>query len=383
MRIAMVIERMDPSGGGRETSTAQMAQALAARGHEVTIICQCGSWQTQGVTVEPLGRRGLTRRRRLAGFVADVQAVIAEHRFDIVHTTLPIPGANIYQPRGGSIPAQVAASRRRRTHIGAMLAAWVEPMNRCRALMGELEREVVADSRTTILAVSQMVADEYEQYYGRRDGVSVVYNAVETPAVDPEDRAHWRQEVRYRLGIGRNEPVFITLATNFELKGIAPLVETFGKWVHSGANREGVRLLVIGREHAEGYERIAKLRQVGRQVVFLPATPEVYRFYSAADACILLSWYDPCSRVVLEATRWGLPSLTTAFNGAGEILAEGAGIVVPSPTARKPIMDALDDLADSDRRLARQDACRAAAKMLTMSRHVDELEAAYREALER
>ncbi len=383
MRIALVIERMNPAGGGRETSTAQMATELAARGHAVTVICQRGSWRAEGVTVLALGRRGWSRRGRLAAFVEDVQRATAGGAFDIVHTTLPIPGATIYQPRGGSIPAQRLASQRRRSHLASLLTGWTEPFNRCRALMGELERQVVADPATRVLAVSQMVADEYRDHYGRSDGVSVVYNAVETPVIDAEQRAHWRQETRYRLGLGPDDTVFITLATTFELKGITPLVRTFAHWVGQDFSRQRTRLLVIGKEHAEGYERISKLRQVGRQVVFLPPTPDVYRFYSAADACILLSWYDPCSRVVLEATRWGLPSLTTAFNGAAEILTDGAGVVVPSPVARGPILDGLTELATPEARQPRQAACRQIGDTLTMSRHIDELELAYQQALER
>jgi UDP-glucose:(heptosyl)LPS alpha-1,3-glucosyltransferase len=382
MRIALVIERMDPAGGGRETSTAQMATELAARGHEVTVLCQRGAWQTDGVNVIPLGRRGWSRRGRLAAFVADVQQATADGAFDIVHTTLPIPGATIYQPRGGSIPAQRAASRRRRSHLTSLLTGWAEPMNRCRALMADLERQVVADPTTRILAVSRMVADEYRAHYGRTEGVSVIYNAVETPPIDSDQRAHWRQDVRYRLGLTQEDTVFITLAKNFELKGVGPLIETFAQWVAKSADRQRTRLLVVGREHAEGYERISRLRQVGRQVVFIPPTPEVYRLYSAADACVLLSWYDPCSRVVLEATGWGVPSLTTAFNGASEILADGAGIVVPSPVARGPIMDGLTELADRDGRAHRRQACLAVGKALTISRHIDELELAYQQALE-
>ena len=117
MNVALVIERMDCSRGGRETSTAQIAACLARRGVRVTILCQSGSWRAEGVAVCELGRRGLTRRGRLRGFVADVQREIAGGEFDIVHAMLPVPGANVYQLRGGTIPAQRAASRRRRSAV--------------------------------------------------------------------------------------------------------------------------------------------------------------------------------------------------------------------------------------------------------------------------
>ena len=45
MKIALVIERMDPQRGGREVSTAQVAVALSRRGHEVTVLTL---WSTEG-----------------------------------------------------------------------------------------------------------------------------------------------------------------------------------------------------------------------------------------------------------------------------------------------------------------------------------------------
>jgi len=57
MKIALIIERMEPSRGGRETSTAQIAQRLAELGHSVTVLCQQGSWPSDspGVEVVSLG----------------------------------------------------------------------------------------------------------------------------------------------------------------------------------------------------------------------------------------------------------------------------------------------------------------------------------------
>jgi glycosyltransferase involved in cell wall biosynthesis len=107
-------------------------------------------------------------------------------------------------------------------------------------------------------------------------------------------------------------------------------------------------------------------------------TPDIFEWYSAADACILLSWYDACSRVVLEAVRWGLPCITTRFNGAAEILqSSGGGVVVDSPRDQGGVLAALDAMQDPERRLAFSRACIAAGERLSMDRHVDGLLKAY------
>jgi UDP-glucose:(heptosyl)LPS alpha-1,3-glucosyltransferase len=377
MKIALVIERMDTAGGGREASTAEMACELVRRGHDVSIICQRAASEPDGVNVVALGRRGATRTSALKNLAADVQREIDGRRYDVVHATLPVVGANVYQPRGGKVPGQIAAGVRRRGRVGGFLSSLGGSFNRCRRLMGRLERQIVGDEKVVCLAVSAMVAAELADFYGRTEGVRIVYNGVADPPADEEKRADWRQKMRYTLGVERDNPVFITAAKNFPLKGVNEAIIAFAKWMDRTRFRHNARLLVVGREHVEGYRRIASLRQVGRQVVFLPPTDDIYAYYAAADACVLLSWYDPCSRVVLEATRWGIPSITTTYNGASEILSDGAGIVVASPADREAVIAAYDDMADAVRRSERAELCRRKSQQLSIGRHVDELLGVY------
>ena len=106
---------------------------------------------------------------------------------------------------------------------------------------------------------------------------------------------------------------------------------------------------------------------------------DIFRYYSAADVVLLLSWQDACSRVILEAVRWGVPSITTRYNGAAEVLAEGAGIVVESPDDSAGVAAALATMCDPASRAHMRRACLAKADYLSIRRHVDELEALYRE----
>ncbi|MCK4602988.1 MAG: glycosyltransferase family 4 protein, partial [Phycisphaerae bacterium] len=372
MKIAFIIERFEPLRGGRERSTYQIAAELARRGHGVKVFCQTGQG-AEGIDVQPLGTSGVLRSGRLKRFVSSVQSVLALDSFDIVHAMLPISGANVYQPRGGTVPGQATASLRRRGLLGRLAVATTGPLNICRKTMGEYERAVVGDPNVLCLAVSQMVAEEFRNYYGRTDGVRVVYNAVQVPDVAPAARAEWRQRLRSEIGAAPDDPVFITVASNFRLKGVAETIRAFARWQESRRGDIHARLLVVGREKPESYERCAAMRNVGAQVVFVPPTDDIFQWYAAADACILLSWYDPCSRVVLEATRWGIPSVTTVFNGAAEVLAEGAGIVVGSPKDIRAVMAAVDELSDAHRRAVRTDACLRVAAKLSIERHVDEL----------
>jgi UDP-glucose:(heptosyl)LPS alpha-1,3-glucosyltransferase len=377
MKVALVIERMDVLRGGRETSTAQIAAGLASAGCEVAVLCQSGSLDTPGVKIETIPPRGLLRAHRQANFIADVQARISAGGFDIVHATLPVPGANVYQPRGGTIPAQAAASLRRRPASARWLFRLAEPFNAHRRRMGLLESQVARDSRVLCLSVSEMVAREFRQYYGRTEGVQTVFNAVDAPDPTGESRIQWRKKLREEYRLADADPVFVTIATNFELKGVAEAIDAFGRFYKRWKGPGNPAMLVVGRDYVEDYTRYASGRGVGRRVAFLPRMADVFPCFAAADACVLLSWYDPCSRVVLEATRWEIPSITTTYNGAAEILSGGAGIVVESPRDIEAVAAAMEELADPDNRRRRAEACRKISPHLAIERHIRELLEAY------
>ena len=387
LRIALVIEQMDPARGGRETSTAQIACALARRGHEVTVLCRGGALDVPGVCIDPVGARGWGRSGRLGNFVADVREAIRLGRFDIVHAMLPVPGADVYQLRGGTVPAQRAAGRRRRGPLAGLVAGLCEPLNLHRARMAKLEAQVVADRRVLCLPVSRMVARELADYYGRAEAVRVVYNGVEVPAADSALRSRWRERRRAELGIGAEAVVFLTVANNFRLKGVPEAISALARWWRRwrGGHQPGVdvHLVVAGGGDLQLAERWAGIHGVADKVHVVGHVRDIFTWYAAADAVVLLSWYDPCSRVVLEATRWGVPSITTRFNGAAEVLAGGAGLVVGSPRDVDAVAAAMDTLTDPRRREACSAACAQLADGLSIERHVEGLLAAYAELLER
>ena len=373
MKIALVIEHFDPSRGGREVSTAQVAMALARRGHDVTIFCQSCRDACDGVRVLPLKTHGLDRAQKLASFVKSVRGAAAEGDFDILHATLPVPGANVYQPRGGLLAAQAEAGLRRRRGWSRIAAALGRHLNPHRRKLRQLERKLLRNPNTLCLAVSEMVAREFLHYHGLRDGARVIYNAVDVPDIPDERRRQWRREFRQQVNAVPDGPLFLTVANNFVLKGVRETIDAFAQWYQSDSGVAGARLVIVGAGKARRYRLLAGRRGVGKQVAFPGQAENIFQWYAAADAVVLLSWYDPCSRVVLEAARWGIPSITTAYNGAGETLAGGAGIVVSSPRETAAVVEALADLADPARRAERSRACLALADRLGMDRHVDEL----------
>jgi glycosyltransferase involved in cell wall biosynthesis len=322
-------------------------------------------------SVLPLGRRG-RGRAALEHFVADVGRELERGSFDVSHAMLPVPSADIYQPRGGSLPRLRLANLQRRTGLARLLAEWGYRFNRHRRLLAALERRVANDPDITILPGSKLVADEFARFYGRRENVRVVFNAAEAPPPELSERAAWRREVRKQLALADDEPLFLSIANNFRLKGGPELLSAFSEWGKPG------KLLLVGDTKGLSASAQAAQSPAAERCVFLPPTSDIFRYYAAADAVVLLSWQDACSRVILEATRWGIPSLTTRRNGACEVLEGGAGVVVDSPRDTAGILAGLDRLADPAERAKMAELCRLQYDFLGIARHVEELEQVYR-----
>ena len=383
MKVAMVLEYLDPARGGCETYTGWVATELIRRGHEVTAICHESPWRCDGLKVRPLRRRGCCRLRRARHFVADAALAAAGGDYDVIHAMLPVPGASIYQPHSGTMPARRAASLRRRFGIKWGSAWFTGKLNFYRRYLARLERRLVADPRVICLCVSDLVAQQFRRHFGRTEGVRVVFNGARVPQADAPQRDAWRRKRRAELRVGESATVFLTVATNFVLKGVAPAIDAFAEWLGARGDRTDARLVVVGRDSPRDYQRRAERRGAGDKVVFLPFSDDIFEWYSAADACVLLSWYDSCSLVTLEAARWALPSITTVYNGAAEVLAAGGGIVVSSPLDTSAVAAAMDELTDPAARRARSERCLEAGQHLTIQRHVDELIAVYEEARQR
>jgi len=382
VKIAVVIERMDLRRGGRERSTAQVSEALARCGHDVTILCREGSWESESVDVVRLGGRGTTKLQQLTTFVEDVAGRIEAEPCDIVHAMLPLPGANVYQLRSGTMPGRFEAAQRRRSGVKRWLGRIGDRFNAVRAYRRRLEQQVMADAGVMCVPVSEMVAGEIERYYGRSENIRVVYNAVATPDPDAPERAEWRRLHRGQLGLDEHALVFLTAATNFELKGVAEAIEAYGGWRASGSGQAGARLVVVGREAPSDYVRLAEMAGVGDEVVFVPPVEDLFEWYAAADGVVLLSWYDPCSRVILEAIRWGIPSITTTFNGAAERLGYGAGVVVEGPRDVAGVVAGFERISGFQSRAEMSVACREASRDLDIGRHVDSLLDVYEDILD-
>jgi UDP-glucose:(heptosyl)LPS alpha-1,3-glucosyltransferase len=98
------------------------------------------------------------------------------------------------------------------------------------------------------------------------------------------------------------------------------------------------------------------------------AMPHVY---AAADVFLLPTLYDPFANVTLEALAAGLPVITSAQNGAAEIIEnESNGFILPRADDTNLIVHLLDHLADPEFRARFRKPAQELAQQYDLARNV-------------
>ena len=110
---------------------------------------------------------------------------------------------------------------------------------------------------------------------------------------------------------------------------------------------------------------------------FLGRRDDLEQVFAASDGLLLPTRYDAFANVCLEAAAAGCPVITSATNGAAEIL-EAGGWVVEDPEDAQAFAAAIDEPEEAALRRAGA-AARAVAERYSWERHVAELRAVYEE----
>lgn len=360
--------------GGGERFAAALADALGARGHDVTIVSADWTASTGRVRHDRVPTiRGRGKLAGLLSFTLGAARHLRAGRYDIVQSHEKLLWQDVYRAGDGCHREWLHQRRRHTTGWRPRLAPWT-PYHR---LVLALERHALAHRRyRRIVANSERGRADLGRHYGvPAADVRVVYNGVDLARFDPARRDPLRELVRAQFEIPRDVVLLLFLGSGFERKGLAYLLRSLR------ATPDDVWALVAGQDlYAEAYRALAERLGVARRIRFAGALAEPERAYAAADAFVLPTIYEPFSNACLEALASGLPVITTRANGVSEILAGGLReLVVEDARDDAALASRIAALRDRDRRAALGDEARRVAEQRPFARAVDEFVAVYRE----
>jgi UDP-glucose:(heptosyl)LPS alpha-1,3-glucosyltransferase len=237
------------------------------------------------------------------------------------------------------------------------------------------------DPQRIVIAVSQMCARDYQRYHDvPAERIRLVYHGTDNERFSPVHRERWREEIRDRLGVCEDEVMLLFVGHDYQRKGLSTAIRAANRLAAEGAP---ARLVVVGgkkRRRGTPYSGSPAVDSQNGVVIQVGAIDDPVPYYAAADVFVLPTFYDPCSLSVSEAAASGLPSVTTRYNGAAELLTEGVdGSVISDPADDAELAAALRPLFDREVRQRMGEAARKLALKHTLDYNCDQILSIYQQ----
>jgi len=326
--------------GGQNTHVAELAAALARRGHEVRVYTRRDSADapqtvpfTEGVLVEhvPAGPAEPLPKDALLPHMGKFGRWLAarwDNGFtpDVVHAHFWMSGlAALTATASRRIPVVVtfhALGSVKRRYQGAKDTS---PETRV-----GLERELglLADR---VVAQGAEEVEELGRTGGPRTSIEVVPSGVNTELFQPTGpAAPAPPEGRQRI---------LTVGRMVERKGFADLIQALRRL-------PGAELVIVGGPPADRLDTdpeatrlraLADRLKVGDRLRLLGAVPreDMPGWYRSADVVACTPWYEPFGLTPLEAMACGVPVVAYAVGGLAESVIDGVtGTLVPARDVR-------------------------------------------------
>jgi UDP-glucose:(heptosyl)LPS alpha-1,3-glucosyltransferase len=390
LRIAIQIERFDPSRGGAEAYAGALARGLAARGQDVTVIAGDARDVPEGVAVRKVALPAAPRALRILSYALGSARAAREGRFDIVHALGKSLGMNILNPHGGV--EAVWLRRECRSHPGIVRRAWWTVRRRLsprhHVTLAIIRRQYADPGVLRCIALSRAMRDAMVRIHGVDPArIAVVPNPIEPARFRPPRDAAEKEGLRARLGLPADRPVFVFAANNFRLKGLEPLVRALAAVAGAGEAGGGpgpapFRLAVLGRGKPRRYLALARALGIADLVEFRGPVTGIEDWYRAADGLLSPTFYDAYSLAVVEARASGLPVLASRHAGAAETIRDGEdGAVVDEPDDIPALAAKLRPVLDAAWRRKVGEAARAAVLRDPAPDPAEAALAVYRDAL--
>jgi glycosyltransferase involved in cell wall biosynthesis len=202
----------------------------------------------------------------------------------------------------------------------------------------------------TIVAPSQTTAAELAALGIEPGKVRVIPNGVDCIEFMPG------LENRVALGLPTGVPLALfTGDVRTNRKGLVSVLQAMTKV-------DGTHLAVVGKIDHSPYPEMARTLGIADRTHFLGFRKDVSHIMRACDLFVFPSWYDPFGLVVTEALASGIPVVTSAATGAGELLTKECGTIISDPARIDELATAIKGwLFSPERRKQAAPACRAIA----------------------
>lgn len=169
-----------------------------------------------------------------------------------------------------------------------------------------------------LIALTPRVKQELiEHYVVPEKDIVLLPNGFNPAEFNSARRTAERDKVRDELGYKPDDRLLLFVANELERKGFFPLVEAL-----AALKEPQVKLLIVGRVSLDSHQSLLSRLGIQQQVKCIGPSPDVGRYFAAADLFVLPTYYEAWGLVIVEALASGIPVLTSKLAGAAVAVQE-------------------------------------------------------------
>lgn len=359
MRIMQLVSGMGVNGAVLQCWT--LARALAARGHEITLVCRPNSWSS----IQPVDR-GMTLicndlRRWPFDDLHAIARLVAREDIDVIHT------------------------HQSRAHFFGILLRWMSQVP-CVATAHSRHLQPFWRFNDYVIANSQATY-RFQRTWNlvRTDRMEVVNYLVNLDGF-AKASAGDRQRLRGTWGLTEYERVAGIVGDVIPRKGHLHVVRA---WPHIVQRLPSARLVIIGEEKDRAYAQLLREESVrlgvDKYIIWAGYRTDIPGVMQAIDICVSAALEEALGLTVPEAMAACRPVVATNVGGIPENIADGqTGLLVP-PADPKALAEAVIRLLSDEqwRHECGQRACKHVREKYNWQRQLDQVESVYERTIDR
>ena len=330
MRLALVFSGCHHQGGVERL--VWEAATHFARFHDVTVVAESvegdGPPGTKVIGVEPSGPSwrhplafGSAARRALRGQVFDL----------VISFGAEYQGADVAWVNS----VHRAWLERARHEPGSMIQRFGRyAVPRHLMVLAAERRYFRRRSLRHVISVSNAVTDDLARLYGvDRTIATTVHNGFDPDQFSPARRTSLRAEARAKFGVGESDIVLLIVANELRRKGLGTALDAVAL-----LDDPRLHVLLVGRTPPGAFETRAETLGLADRFHYAGASEDVGFMHAAADLFVLPTQYEAFCLAVVEALASGLPVVTTAVPGAGDVVVDGrTGLIQAEPRSAEEL----------------------------------------------
>lgn len=340
MKLAVCLYKFFPFGG-LARDAVRILSLCRDHGYEIDIfVMECHGDVPAGFNIEVIETKGFSNHQKVANFIEQFHARIADKNYDLVIGFNKIPGLDLYY---AADPCYLDRVKNQHHYSLTKHNPRVKFYSECEDAVFN------STSKTVTLMISAVQKELFKKQYGTQDDRLIML----PPGIDPnrkrpEDWQQQRSQMREQFAVEDDELLLLMVGTGFKTKGVDRSIAALASL--PAKLRKKTRLFIIGEGETTPYDKQVKELAISDRVTFFGGRSDIPQFLLAADLLIHPARKENTGTVILEAIVAGLPVLVSDVCGyASYVRDSGSGLVITSPFKQDEFDLKLITMLDRDR----------------------------------